>query len=311
MYLLQQMKKNVMKKLLIVLALVPFIFSCASKKKIADLQSQLSELQAKSDQSLGKAKADLSDCQSLTASLQGELKKRDADLELKNNQLKSLQEQLDYLKRTNTNLLDRLSDLSVINKSGAESIRKSLDALNEQGKYIKDLNSTIQRKDSINLSLVMNLKRSLADVNDEDVTVEVKKGVVYISISDKLMFASGSAVVSSKAEAVLAKVAKVINDHKDLDILVEGHTDSVPISTDCIKDNWDLSAKRATSVVRLLQTRFNVDPERMTAGGRGEFEPQDNNKSRAGRKNNRRTEIIVTPKLDQFFNLLAPPTAGK
>lgn len=300
-----------MKKLLLVLALVPFIFSCASKKKIADLQSQLSELQAKSDQSLGKAKADLSDCQSLTASLQGELKKRDADLELKNNQLKSLQEQLDYLKRTNTNLLDRLSDLSVINKSGAESIRKSLDALNEQGKYIKDLNSSIQRKDSINLSLVMNLKRSLSDINDEDVTIEVKKGVVYISISDKLMFASGSSVVSSKAEAVLAKVAKVINDHKDLDILVEGHTDSVPISTDCIKDNWDLSAKRATSVVRLLQTKFDVDPERMTAGGRGEFEPQDNNKSRTGRKNNRRTEIIVTPKLDQFFNLLAPPTAGK
>ena len=300
-----------MKKLLLVLVLVPFIFSCASKKKIADLQSQLSELQAKSDQSLGKAKADLSDCQSLTASLQGELKKRDADLELKNNQLKSLQEQLDYLKRTNTNLLDRLSDLSVINKSGAESIRKSLDALNEQGKYIKDLNSSIQRKDSINLSLVMNLKRSLSDINDEDVTIEVKKGVVYISISDKLMFASGSSVVSAKAEAVLAKVAKVINDHKDLDILVEGHTDSVPISTDCIKDNWDLSAKRATSVVRLLQTKFDVDPERMTAGGRGEFEPQDNNKSRTGRKNNRRTEIIVTPKLDQFFNLLAPPTAGK
>ena len=300
-----------MKKLLLVLALVPFIFSCASKKKIADLQSQLTELQSKSDQSLGKAKADLSDCQSLTASLQGEVKKRDADLEAKNGQLKSLQEQLDYLKRTNTNLLDRLSDLSVINKSGAESIRKSLDALNEQGKYIKDLNSSIQRKDSVNLSLVMNLKRSLADVNDEDVTIEVKKGVVYISISDKLMFASGSAVVSNKAEVVLAKVAKVINDHKDLDILVEGHTDSVPISTDCIKDNWDLSAKRATSVVRLLQTKFDVDPERMTAGGRGEFEPQANNNSRAGRKNNRRTEIIVTPKLDQFFNLLAAPASGK
>lgn len=295
-----------MKKILLLLALMPFIFSCSSKKKIADLQAQLAELQTKSEQSLGKAKSDLADCQSLTASLQGEIKKRDADLDQKNAQLKSLQEQLDYLKRTNTNLLDRLSDLSVINKQGAESIRKSLDALNEQGKYIKDLNSTIQRKDSINLSLVMNLKRSLADVNDEDVTIEVKKGVVYISISDKLMFASGSAVVNNKAEAVLAKVAKVLNDHKDLDILVEGHTDSVPISTDCIRDNWDLSAKRATSVVRLLQTKFSVDPERMTAGGRGEFEPQAENKNRVGRKQNRRTEIIVTPKLDQFFNLLAP-----
>ncbi len=299
-----------MKKLLLVFALMPFFFSCASKKKLADLQSRLTELQTSSDQAVAKAKADLADCNSLTASLQGEIKKRDADLEAKNGQLKSIQEQLDYMKRTNTNLLDRLSDLSVINKSGAESIRKSLEALNDQGKYIKDLNSSMQRKDSINLSLVMNLKRSLADINDEDVTVEVKKGVVYISISDKLMFASGSATVNAKAEAVLAKVAKVVNDHKDLDILVEGHTDAVPISTDCIKDNWDLSAKRATSVVRLLQTKFAVDPERMTAGGRGEFEPQSENNSRTGRKMNRRTEIIVTPKLDQFFNLLSP-ASGK
>ena len=288
---------------------MPFLFtSCVGKKKLADLESQLTQLQASSSSALSKAKADLSDCQSLTASLQGEIKKRDLDLEAKNNQLKSVQEQLDYMKKTNTNLLDRLSDLSVINKSGAESIRKSLEALNDQGKYIKDLNSSIQRKDSINLSLVMNLKRSLADINDEDVTVEVKKGVVYISISDKLMFASGSATVNAKAEAVLAKVAKVVNDHKDLDILVEGHTDAVPISTDCIKDNWDLSAKRATSVVRLLQTKFSVDPERMTAGGRGEFEPQSENSSRTGRKLNRRTEIIVTPKLDQFFNLLSAPS---
>ena len=277
---------------------------------MAELQSRLTELQTSSDQAVSRAKSDLADCQSLTASLQGEIKKRDADLESRTAALKSIQEQLDYMKKTNTNLLDRLSDLSVINKSGAESIRKSLDALNEQGKYIKDLNSSIQKKDSVNLSLVMNLKRSLADINDEDVTVEVKKGVVYISISDKLMFASGSANVNSKAETVLAKVAKVVNDHKELDILVEGHTDAVPISTPEFKDNWDLSAKRATSVVRLLQSKFGVDPERMTAGGRGEFVPQSGNNSRAGRKQNRRTEIIVTPKLDQFFNLMAPPTSG-
>ncbi|WP_395782955.1 flagellar motor protein MotB [Aquirufa sp.] len=299
-----------MKKLLLVLAMMPFFFSCSSKKKMAELQSRLTELQTSSDQAVSRAKSDLADCQSLTASLQGEIKKRDADLESRTAALKSIQEQLDYMKKTNTNLLDRLSDLSVINKSGAESIRKSLDALNEQGKYIKDLNSSIQKKDSVNLSLVMNLKRSLADINDEDVTVEVKKGVVYISISDKLMFASGSANVNSKAETVLAKVAKVVNDHKELDILVEGHTDAVPISTPEFKDNWDLSAKRATSVVRLLQSKFGVDPERMTAGGRGEFVPQSGNNSRAGRKQNRRTEIIVTPKLDQFFNLMAPPTSG-
>ena len=299
-----------MKKLIWVLAFMPLVLSCASKKKMTDLQSRLAELQATSDQAASRAKSDLSDCQSLTASLQGEIKKRENELQQKTAALKDIQDQLDYFKKTNTNLLDRLSDLSVINKSGAESIRKSLDALNDQGKYIKDLNSSIQRKDSVNLSLVMNLKRSLADINDEDVTVEVKKGVVYISISDKLMFASGSASVNTKAEAVLAKVAKVVNDHKDLDILIEGHTDAVPISTDCIKDNWDLSAKRATSVVRLLQSKFGVDPERMTAGGRGEFEPQSANSSRTGRKMNRRTEIIVTPRLDQFFSLMAAP-AGK
>lgn len=294
-----------MKKLLLILALTPAIFSCGSKKQIADLNSQLAALQAKSDESMAKANSEIADCQSLTASLQGELKKKEAELETKTTQLKNLQDQLDYLKKTNTNLLDRLSDLSVINKTGAESIRESLEALNEQSKYIKDLNSNIQKKDSLNLALVMNLKRSLADVNDEDVSIEVKKGVVYISISDKMLFASGSSVINRNAETVLEKVASVLNDHKELDILVEGHTDTVPIATDCVQDNWDLSAKRATSVVRMLQKKFGVEPGRMTAGGRGEYAPVSDNDSKAGRQQNRRTEIIVTPKLDQFFKLLS------
>lgn len=294
-----------MKKLLIILALTPAIFSCGSKKVIADLNSQIAALQAKSDESLAKANSEIADCQSLTASLQGELKKKDAELETKNSQLKNLQDQLDYLKKTNTNLLDRLSDLSVISKTGSESIRQSLEALNEQSKYIKDLNSNIQKKDSLNLALVMNLKRSLADVNDEDVSIEVKKGVVYISISDKMLFASGSSMINKKAETVLEKVASVLNDHKELDILVEGHTDTVPIATDCVQDNWDLSAKRATSVVRMLQKKFGVEPARMTAGGRGEYSPISDNSDKVGRQQNRRTEIIVTPKLDQFFQLLS------
>jgi chemotaxis protein MotB len=151
----------------------------------------------------------------------------------------------------------------------------------------------------------MTLKRSLADINDEDVTVEVKKGVVYISISDKMLFQSGSAMINPKAEVVLEKVSRVVNDHKELDILVEGHTDNVPIATGCITDNWDLSAKRATSVVRLLQSKFGISPERMTAGGRSEYVPKLPNTSDAGRKVNRRTEIIVLPKLDQFFQMLA------
>ena len=155
----------------------------------------------------------------------------------------------------------------------------------------------------------MNLKRSLDNFDDEDISIEVKKGVVYVSISDKMLFKSGSYKVGTQAEEVLGKIAKIINDHKELDILVEGHTDNVPISTECMTDNWDLSAKRATSIVRLMQTRFEVDPARMTAGGRSEFVPKASNETAKGKATNRRTEIIILPKLDQFFKLLEPPVS--
>jgi len=135
----------------------------------------------------------------------------------------------------------------------------------------------------------------------------VKKGVVYVSISDKMLFRSGSYNISNRAEEVIGKIAKIINDHKELDILVEGHTDNVPISTECMTDNWDLSVKRATSIVRLMQTKFAVQPIRMTAGGRSEYLPKTTNATAEGRAINRRTEIIILPKMDQFFELLKPP----
>jgi len=234
----------------------------------------------------------------------------EAGLANEKNRSKSLEQQMEYFKSTNTDLLARLSDLSVVSKSGAESIKKSLEALNEQNKYIKDLTSSMQRKDSINLVLVMNLKRSLDNFEDEDINIEVKKGVVYVSISDKMLFRSGSYNISNRAEEVIGKIAKIINDHNELDILVEGHTDNVPISTDCMTDNWDLSVKRATSIVRLMQTKFGVQPLRMTAGGRSEYLPKTTNETTEGRAINRRTEIIILPKLDQFFELLEPPTTN-
>ncbi|PRY45377.1 chemotaxis protein MotB [Spirosoma oryzae] len=292
-----------MKQLLILVSAVVMMTSCNSKKRMAEIKS----IQDARD----KAIASLNDCDKRTADLRAQLSTQTTDLESKTKQVGDLQAQIDYLKRTNTNLLDRMSDLSIVSKSGAESIKKSLETLNEQTKYTNNLNASIQRKDSINLALVMNLKRSLDDINDQDVQVEVKKGVVYVSISDKLLFRSGSYDITPRAETVLGKVAKVVNDHKDLDILVEGHTDIVPISTPSIKDNWDLSALRATSVVRTLQTKFGVQPSRMTAGGRSEYAPKDDNSNSAGRQQNRRTEIIITPKLDQFFNLLSNGQAGK
>jgi len=226
------------------------------------------------------------------------------------NRTKSLEQQMEYFKSTNTDLLARLSDFSVLSKSGAESIKQSLVALNEQNKYIKDLTTSMQRKDSINLILVMNLKRSLDDIDDEDINIEVKKGVVYVSISDKMLFRSGSYQISNRAEEVIGKIAKIVNDHKELDILVEGHTDNVPISNECMVDNWDLSVKRATSIVRLMQIKFGVQPSRMTAGGRSEYLPKTTNETIEGRAKNRRTEIVILPKLDQFFELLEPPTAN-
>ena len=298
-----------MKKVLILMASFALVTSCVSKKKLVEAQAEYSTFKASSENNLNKVRSELRDCDKSKSGIEFELKSKTNELDMKSKQWvaqnKAFEDQIDYLKKTNTNLLDRMSDLSIVSKSGAESIKKSLETLNDQSKYIKDLNSSVQRKDSLNLALVMTLKRSLADINDEDVTVEVKKGVVYISISDKMLFQSGSAMINPKAEVILEKVSRVVNDHKELDILVEGHTDNVPITTSCLIDNWDLSAKRATSVVRLLQSKFGISLERMTAGGRSEFVPKVLNSSDAGRKVNRRTEIIVLPKLDQFFQMLA------
>ncbi len=276
-------------KLLSVISLI-FLSACVSQKKYLDMEN-----------SYNSCKDDLKTVQSNVLVLENSLANE------KNN-TNAMEQQLEYFKSTNTNLLQRLSDLSVINISGAESIKKSLDALNQQNKYIKDLTSSMQRKDSLNLVLVMNLKRSLDVFDDEDIKIEVKKGVVYISLSDRMLFRSGSFKINNQAEDVLGKIAKIVNDHKELDILVEGHTDNVPISTECIMDNWDLSVKRATSIVRLMQSKFGVLPERMTAGGRSEYIPKETNTTEKGKALNRRTEIIILPKLDQFFELLEPPT---
>ena len=225
--------------------LLTLAFSCVSKKKLTEAQVRAATTISGLERNISQIKSQLAESEKQNAELRSEVKTRQGEITNANSQLKLTTEQLDYLKKTNTNLLDRLSDLSVVNKTGAENMKKTLDALNEQSKYIKDLNGKIQSKDSANMSLVVNLKRSLNNINDDDVKVEVKKGVVYISISDKLLFASGSAEVNLAAETVLEKVAKVLNDHTELDILVEGHTDNQEIANDCVKDNWDLRDRKS------------------------------------------------------------------
>jgi chemotaxis protein MotB len=200
--------------------------------------------------------------------------------------------------------MEQLKDLSVITGAQAESIKKSLENIGAKDIYIKDLQGSIARKDSLNMALVMNLKGALGNLEDQDINVKVDKGVVYVDISDKLLFKTGSYDVTERAKVVLGKVAKVLAAQPEIEFMVEGHTDNVAISTDELNDNWDLSVKRATTIVRILQKSYGLDPKRMTAAGRSEYLPISDNSTAAGRATNRRTRIVVLPQLDQFFKLL-------
>jgi chemotaxis protein MotB len=215
-----------------------------------------------------------------------------------------LKQETDYLKQNSNKVLGALQDMSVISGKQAESIRQSLENITQKETYIRQLQSAISRKDSLNMVLVVNLKKYLEDVNDQDITIKVDKGVVYIDISDKMLFNTGQFKVTESARKVLGKVARVLNGYPEIEFMVEGHTDSVPIFNACMEDNWDLSVKRASSVVRILQTEYKMNPARMTASGHGEYMPLTSNSTVEGRALNRRTRIIILPQLDQFFKLL-------
>lgn len=283
--------------------------ACVSKKKFTKLLTD-KDLQ---NLALEEAMQRLEECENDKRRLSQDITKRTLEVDKRNNdiatqqqQIRLLEEQLDVIKNTNTNLLDRLSDLSIVSKAGAESIQKSIESINQQSQYIESLTSKIQAKDSTNLVLVMNLKRSLSNINDDDVQIEVRGSVVHISISDRMLFRTGSHFLTARSNEVLGKVAAIINDHSELEVMVEGHTDNVPITNSCTIDNWDLSVKRATEVVRVLQKNHGVSPSRMTAAGRSEFVPKIANDTEYGRSLNRRTEIVLAPKLDEYFKLLEP-----
>lgn len=266
-----------------------------------------------SSKKLKQAKADYDKLNSFYVQVQDDLKKcRDEEAENARRRaqletdLNSLKGQLSYMKDNNSTMINQLKDLSVISSSQAESIKKSLENIGAKDAYIQNLQSAIARKDSLNMVLVMNLKGALQDASN-DVEIKVEKGVVFISISDKMLFKSGSYDVTDRARVVLGKVAQVLNNRPEIEFMVEGHTDNVPIHNNCILDNWDLSVKRATAVIRILQTQFKIDPKRMTAGGRSEYIPLQGNELAEGRSVNRRTRIVILPQLDQFFKLLETP----
>ncbi len=235
---------------------------------------------------------------------------RDGLLEC-NSQSKSMEYLIKDLRSQNASLERQLEDMkATLNQSllnsqqGSVNIAKLVDEINASNKYIKELISAKTKSDSLNIALTNKLTRSLSNDELRDVDVKVLKGVVYISLADNMLFKTGSYEISDRAMETLSKIAKIIKDYKDYDVLVEGNTDNVPITRTNIRNNWDLSALRASSVVQVLQNQFGVNPSRLTAGGRGEFNPISDNTSDLGRQRNRRTEIIITPKLDQFLDLI-------
>lgn len=267
--------------------------SCVSKKVLKTEQAKYIDLQTQ----YGEVQSQLKNCNDLTM----ENAKKKAELEA---QINALKKQVDYLTANNNQALKQLENLSVISSSQAESIKKSLDNIGSKDAYIQGLQTALNQKDSLNLVLVTNLKGAIGNMDDKDINIKVDKGVVFIDISDKLLFKSGKYEVTDQAKTVLGKVALVLKNQPDMEYMVEGHTDNVPFKNAVLLDNLDLSVKRATSVVRILKDQYGINPAQLTAAGRGEYLPIADNSTPEGKMANRRTRIIIMPKLDQFFKLL-------
>ncbi|HEY2349582.1 MAG TPA: OmpA family protein [Puia sp.] len=266
------------------------LFSCVSNKKFELAQNQARHVRDSLTGINTNLQSDLNICKDSTRA--------------KDKRIASLQDQNALLKQNNTQALRQLQDLSVITSTQAESIKKSLDNIGAKDVYIMDLQKEMQRKDSLNMALVINLKGAIGNMADEDINIKVDKGVVFIDISDKLLFKSGSYDITPRAKEVLGKVATVLKNQPDLEFMVEGHTDNIPYKRGPLLDNWDLSVKRATAVVRVLQNEYGLPPYHITAAGRSEYQPVTTNDTNEGRALNRRTRIVILPQLDQFFKLL-------
>ena len=256
-------------------------------------------------------KKDLDNCRMENSTLSGKYQDAREQLASANARIQSLEEQLATARKGNDKLQGALKDMqSSLNQSLSNAssnnvnISKLVDQIKESKQYIRHLVDVKTKSDSLNLVLTNNLTRSLSKEELKEVDVQVLKGVVYISLADNMLYKSGSYEINDRAAETLSKIAKIITDYKDYDVLIEGNTDDVPILRENIRNNWDLSCLRASSVVQYLQTKFGVDPKRLTAGGRGEYNPVASNSTAVGKQRNRRTQIIITPKLDEFMELI-------
>jgi chemotaxis protein MotB len=276
-----------MKKLSFLLLTAVIVSSCVSKKDFVTLQS-------KHDQ----AKTELVD-------IKANLQKCLIESEKESSKVFSLTEQVKYLKEDKKTALKQVENLTVLTQSSSDNIKNVISQLSEKDKYINGVRKAMTQKDSLNLAIKFHLTKNLTDgIQDNDIEVNVEKTVVFISISDKLLFKSGSYNVTENAYTVLEKIAKVINGQPQMEVMIEGHTDATPIKRDLIQDNWDLSALRATSITRILQYKYGVNPERLIAAGRSLYIPLVPNDTDENKSKNRRTKIIIMPKLNQLFDLL-------
>ncbi|MBK5214079.1 MAG: OmpA family protein [Flavobacteriaceae bacterium] len=274
-----------MKKLLIIAMCSGLVFtSCVSKKKYTELETK----QKNTQDLLNTATVKLNDCLTERAAASA--------------RAKELEERLADMKKTNSDLIQSSKDLTMLTSKGATNLEKSLESLKEKDMKITRLQDALNKKDSVTLALVTSLKKEVG-INDPDIEINVEKGVVYISLSDKVIFKSGSYQISNRATEILGKVAKVINGKPDFEAMVEGHTDNVPYSNGLLLDNWDLSVKRATAIVRELQ-KLGVSPSRLVAAGRADYVPLVPNTTAENRATNRRTRILVLPKIDQFYDMI-------
>lgn len=273
-----------MKKIALLLTVIGVLSSCVSKKQYAELEAR----HKKTQDLLNTATVKLNACETDRASLQAKVD--------------ALKERIADLKRTNTVLIESSKDLTVLTKKGAENLEKSLESLREKDMKISRLQDALNKKDSVMVALVTSLKKEVG-INDPDIEINVEKGVVFISIADKLLFKSGSYNISERANEILEKVATVVKGKPDFECMVESHTDNVPYQKGLLLDNWDLSVKRATSVVRKLQ-ELGVKPEKLIAAGRGEYVPLVANDTPENRAKNRRTRVIILPKIDEFYEMI-------
>ncbi|ADY53076.1 OmpA/MotB domain protein [Pseudopedobacter saltans DSM 12145] len=274
-------------QLMFVIFIMAFLTqSCVSKKQYTELQTKYADLETRARE------------------LNGKYQESQQGLSGSSSRVKSLEEQI-ASERSNREALQRALDKCLKSSNqGNVNISKLVDEINASNKYIQHLVNTKNKSDSLNLVLTNNLTRSLSREELRDVDIQVLKGVVYISLADNMLYKSGSYEISDRADQTLSKIAKIIKDYKNYGVLIEGNTDNVPISQTNIRNNWDLSVLRASSVVQSLQTKYGVDPKRLTAGGRGEYNPVAPNSTEEGKSKNRRTQIIITPELDQFMELI-------